>query len=123
MGEKAFYNDFAVFTYISSEPKMALSMPFDNSFGDNCKETITRNVNLMLQIEPRSRPSAETLIAEFSYNLELTQSPPPENVHIHRVFNEYPQLVESMRYESMVLMSSLQGNASKKSLSNGDRRP
>jgi len=88
-------------------------MQFDDSFSDRCKESVTKNVKLMLQSEPHFRPSAAAMLEEFSCNFELTQQEPPENVHIHRVFNQDSESAESMRK-----ISSLQGKEYKKNVSN-----
>jgi serine/threonine protein kinase len=52
VGRRAFYNDFATIKYRISKPD--ISVYLDNSFGEQCKETVTRNITRILRIDPCS---------------------------------------------------------------------
>ena len=67
----------------------------DEYFSDQCKETITRNITLMLQIDSTLRPSAMYLLEEFSRNFQITHVQPHHNVQIHQDFHETPQSQQS----------------------------
>jgi hypothetical protein len=106
MSQKAFNNDFATQEYKRSG--RALTMSLDEYFSDQCRETITRNITLMLRIEPALRPSAVELLEEFCQNFQMTCAQPFNNVQIHYDFKENPQLQQSKEISG--LNSSLQGN-------------
>ena len=65
VGRKRFHNDYAVFEY-NSQPGKKLDIYLDDTFGEQCKEFITTNIEWTLQIDSLSRPSADELHNSFN---------------------------------------------------------
>ena len=83
---KAFVNDFATLQYqLYTE---ALDIPLDESFGEQCKETVNRNIQSMLALTSSSRPSAADLENEFVKNFSSNQVLPHTPVHVHQNFHQ-----------------------------------
>ena len=83
---KAFSNDFMTLQYEPS--REALAIPLDESFSEQCKENINRNILMMLASTPSSRPSAADLENEFIKIFTSNQASPHTAVHIHRIFHQ-----------------------------------
>src|SRR5437762_754160 len=75
-GIKAFNNDFATLEYRSGK---SLDLGLDKSLSEQCREKIIKNVAVMLNIEPSSRPSATYLLQEFSRDFTFPQVQHDEN--------------------------------------------
>lgn len=93
--KRAFGNDYATMEYkmeyrTSQKP---ISVILDESFGEQCKESIVTNITSMIQIEPSRRPSATDLVEEFTRQFQSTQLQPHHNVHVHENFLIVPPLV------------------------------
>lgn len=58
VGQKLFYNDYAVFAYEKSDIVVTL----DDTFSEQCKEYITKNIEMMLQFDSSLRPSATEIL-------------------------------------------------------------
>lgn len=71
MGKMAFPSDLAVFYFQFGTRE--LSFEWDGSFSEQCKQSIKRNVGLMLTVEPSERPSATLLLEEFSRLFDITR--------------------------------------------------
>jgi len=71
VGSKAFQVDWDTYIYHHS-PVKSLEIPLDGSFGEQCKERITKSIKSILQIEASERPSAAYLAHEFVENVNLT---------------------------------------------------
>jgi serine/threonine protein kinase len=58
VGQKLFYNDYAVWAYSGTDIVVTL----DDTFSEQCKEYITMNLKSMLQFDAMSRPSAAEIL-------------------------------------------------------------
>jgi hypothetical protein len=101
MGRKAFNNDWDTHNYVVSGN--TISMPLDEFFSDQCKETIANNIFLMLQCDPSHRPSAPDRLEIFTRNFESTQGQAHQGVNIQQVFHDTPRITSEQ------LISSLEG--------------
>jgi serine/threonine protein kinase len=84
--QKAFFNDWATLHYQSSSE--ALDIPLDESFSEQCKETINRNIRSILALTSSSRPSAADLETEFVKNFKSNQALAHTAVHVHQIFHQ-----------------------------------
>jgi len=71
---KAFKDDYATQVYTELDLK---ALQLDEYFDDQDKESITKNVALMLHADYTLRPSATDLLAEFSQNFQVIQKAAP----------------------------------------------
>lgn len=83
--QKAFFNDFATLQHQLSTK--ALDIPLDESFSEQCKKPINRNILSMLALKSLSRPSAADIENEFVKNFGSNQALPHAAVHIHQTFH------------------------------------
>jgi serine/threonine protein kinase len=82
---KAFFNDFATFQYkLSTEP---LNILLDESFSEQCKEIINRNILSMLALTSSSRPSARDLEKVCVQNFSSHQTSSHTTVKIDQTFH------------------------------------
>lgn len=86
VSKKAFNTDYATMEY--KWRGNTLTVRLDEFFGDQCKESITRNINTMLQLDPALRPSAADLFEEFSHNFKADQDQSPHTIEIREAFQE-----------------------------------
>jgi len=70
--QKAFFNDYEAFEYYR-QSKTDLNVTLDETFSEQCKNTIVKSINSMLRTEPLSRPSATELFEEFCRNCQFTE--------------------------------------------------
>jgi len=85
VGQKAFKDDFATLAHKISGK--VLNVILDEDIGDEYKESITRNILVMLQIEYSLRPSVTDLLTEFSSNFGSIQVKPSDTVQIHEILS------------------------------------
>jgi serine/threonine protein kinase len=90
VGKRAFNSDYATQEY--KKFGTSLEVFLDDNFSTECKETIGRNIALMLEINSILRPSATYLLEEFSRNFQITRTQRQRNVQIHHDFHEISQL-------------------------------
>ena len=83
--KKAFLNDYATLQYQLSTKAPAITL--DESFSEQCKQTINRNIRSTLVLTSSSRPSAADLENEFVRNFSSNQALPHPTVHIHQIFH------------------------------------
>jgi len=102
VGQRAFNSDYATLQYKESGRTMKVIL--DEGFSDRCKETVTRNIVIMLQIDFSARPSATDLLEEFTRNFQSSQFQPQVVVQIDHIFHE------NCTTRSSGLNSLLQGN-------------
>ena len=88
--QKAFRHDFATLQYRSSTE--ALDIPLGESFSQQCKEAISRNIRSMLGLTSSSRPSAAALENEFVRNFGSNEALPHPSVHIRQSFHQFEAL-------------------------------
>jgi serine/threonine protein kinase len=81
--QKAFKNDFSTHEYKTSGD--VLTVILDEDIGDKYKESIIRNILIMLQIDYSLRPSVADLLTEFSSNFESIQVESSDTVQIHEI--------------------------------------
>lgn len=86
IGKRAFNDDLATKQYETSSS--SLNIVLDEGFNDKCKTNITENIDRMLNVDFRSRPSATTLLETFSFNFQSAQLHPHNPVQIHQIFSE-----------------------------------
>jgi serine/threonine protein kinase len=73
LGRKAFSNDYAVIDFQSSGTPLDIHL--DQSFGTECGDFVKTNIELMLQINASSRPSAAELLDKFiSWNQKYSST-------------------------------------------------
>jgi serine/threonine protein kinase len=85
VGQKAFEDDFATHYYKTSGE--VLTVAPDEDIDDTYKESITRNILIMPQIDYSLRPSAADLLLEFSSNFQSIQVELSDTVQIHDVLS------------------------------------
>jgi len=64
----------------------SIDVSIDDTFSEQCKSGIVRNICLMLQIDPTLRPVATYFLDEFSRNYETVNSPQHQDetvMHFH----------------------------------------
>jgi hypothetical protein len=83
IGHKAFKDDFATRDYETSGKVLVVN--FCEDIDDNYKESITKNVLIMLQINHSLRPSAANLCHEFSSNFDSIRVESNDTVQIHEI--------------------------------------
>lgn len=94
---RTFSSDYAIEEY--KRHNQVLEFTLDENFSDQCKRTIIPTIHNMLQVDPISRPSAESLLGEFIYYFKMTEFPHPHSVQIHHAFIEtavLPQRAQSL---------------------------
>ena len=70
--QKAFSDDYAAIDFKRS--KKDLSVTLDETFSEQCKDSIVKSMKSMLRTESSSRPSAADLFDEFSRNCQYTEA-------------------------------------------------
>lgn len=75
VGRQTFCDDLAAMEHKRSQRK--LDIVLDEFFSKDCKESITKNITAMIQIEASSRPSATDLLVEFRYNYQFSVAQGP----------------------------------------------
>jgi serine/threonine protein kinase len=83
VGQKAFKDDFVMHEYKTSGD--VLTVILDEDIGDEYKESIIRNILIMLQIDYSLRPSAADLLIEFSSIFQSIQVESSDTVQIHEI--------------------------------------
>jgi ankyrin repeat protein len=86
VGQKPFRDDFATIEHKRSEG--VLEVLLDESFGERCKESVTKNILWMLRIEASERPSARELFDEFQRSFRDTRDQCHYGLQIHRDFHK-----------------------------------
>lgn len=105
VGKQAFRNEFATLEYKMTSVLPAIAL--DKYFGEQCKESVTRCITMMLKVDANLRPTSSNLIGEFSTNLQRTLAQPFDNVQIYQEFQTSPQHTElSARFASSLHLAS-----------------
>jgi len=85
IGKKAFSSDYALVSYQLSGTGLEVNL--DDSFDEPTRDCITKHIHQTLQIEPSSRPSAASLLSDFTKYCPPSNSSQGTYVEIHHEFN------------------------------------
>jgi serine/threonine protein kinase len=94
IGQRLFEHDYYTCRYKETGILPAIEFN-DGSFSDQEKETIQSSLKRMLCLEPKERPAATDLIAEFSLHYAQATATQPEHIQIYEDFRAVRQEVRS----------------------------
>jgi serine/threonine protein kinase len=99
VNRKVFNSDYATLEHKWSGSTVTVRL--DEYFSEQCKESITRSIKALLQLDPAQRPTAAGLLKEFSSNFKADQDESPHTVERQGAFQELHEIIANAEVLSL----------------------